>query len=454
MKIILGSINNNHLHDIMKETAHSTKEVWAAVAYAYKQELLFDWCRENSIPLTFYGRLDHRIAVDIDILEKFLKKKYGEQSECFLVEEHHAKVIWWKGLGVYIGSANLTDKAWNENIEAGCYFKNHEINKSMEADLNLLFARLCGERTELSQELLDDLKKEKAANPPTSNRDRIYRKYGKKSRGLKVAPSTRDKSNQKRSKKVERFLGEQRRVMDILIQIQRHFDEPSLYPQWVPSRTPKAWQVDQFLNWYYQDNKMMKKIENVEQLHNQNNSSKEDTLLEAVKHWRRLKKSPHDQEELLKKSMPYVHEKLSVKNIDRLSEGDLYNVLSMVNASRQYATRANKKTLGLHKSNANPEDRLRHLAKQIFHNTSKDGLDFKATLKYLIYGNADIEFLQRLWECCGDKQRYKIKFLGQNTLWEMAGWAMPEKYPPANDRVRKALRGLGYDISIYRRNLN
>ena len=50
---------------------------------------------------------------------------------CKLVPDSlHSKVIWWRGHGAYIGSANLTDRAWNSNIEAGVYFSESDLADS------------------------------------------------------------------------------------------------------------------------------------------------------------------------------------------------------------------------------------------------------------------------------------------------------------------------------------
>ncbi|MGY4803766.1 phospholipase D-like domain-containing protein [Teichococcus aerofrigidensis] len=77
---------------------------------------------------------------------------------CKLVQYHHAKVIWRRGVGVYIGSANLTDSAWHKNIEAGCFFEEDEITDEMAGELHTLFATLNQHATPLTQELVDEMR--------------------------------------------------------------------------------------------------------------------------------------------------------------------------------------------------------------------------------------------------------------------------------------------------------
>ena len=169
MKLIMGGINGHYLRNITKNSARATERVLAAVAYATDASLLFDWCLQHKIPLEFYGRLDDGVAVKVPILETFLNTK-SPDFVCRLVQHHHAKVIWWRGFGAYIGSANLTRSAWRKNVEAGCFFPEAEINDEMARDLRDLFDTLEKHATQLSEELLKEMEK-RAGELSTSARD-------------------------------------------------------------------------------------------------------------------------------------------------------------------------------------------------------------------------------------------------------------------------------------------
>ena len=158
MRLVMGGINGHYLRNITENYAHDTEEVLAAVAYATHASLLFDWCWKHQIPLKFYGRLDDTIPVTVHILKTFLSKR-SANFVCRLVQHHHAKVIWWRGVGAYIGSANLTDSAWHKNIEAGCFFPETEINDEMAHDLLGLFDTLEAHATPLTEELLHENEK-------------------------------------------------------------------------------------------------------------------------------------------------------------------------------------------------------------------------------------------------------------------------------------------------------
>ena len=162
MRLIMGGINGQYLRNITENCACDTEEVLAAVAYATDASLLFEWCWGHRIPLKFYGRLDDSVAVSVPILTSFLSRK-SPSYLCRLVQHHHAKVIWWRGVGAYIGSANLTSSAWHKNVEAGCFFPEAEITHEMGEDLFQLFKTLDAYSTPLTEELLQEMRQRSRA---------------------------------------------------------------------------------------------------------------------------------------------------------------------------------------------------------------------------------------------------------------------------------------------------
>ena len=89
----------------------------------------------------FYGRYDRSVPITTNILKTFLDSK-SPNYECKLVPDiFHAKIIWWKDFGIYIGSANLTEQGWYENIEAGIFIAHNEIvENDLEDELINFFA--------------------------------------------------------------------------------------------------------------------------------------------------------------------------------------------------------------------------------------------------------------------------------------------------------------------------
>ena len=152
MKFITN-VNGNYLREIHENIKpEMVEELRVAVAYGSDSPPVLEWAWKNDIPLRYWCRYDHTVPVSTAILKKFLERK-SFKYRCFLAPNFfHAKIIWFVGYGVYIGSHNLTDRAWNKNIEAGCFFTQSEIIRdSMDKELEDFFSYVNSKSTELNQ---------------------------------------------------------------------------------------------------------------------------------------------------------------------------------------------------------------------------------------------------------------------------------------------------------------
>lgn len=128
MKFVANGVNKFSLNDIVRNLPKdSITEILMAVAYVDNSSSLFDWCFQNRIRLTFFGRYDKSVPVVAAVLKTFIDKG-SEDYRCFLIKEYfHPKVYWFKGHGVYIGSSNISERSWFKNIEAGIFLTDDEI---------------------------------------------------------------------------------------------------------------------------------------------------------------------------------------------------------------------------------------------------------------------------------------------------------------------------------------
>ncbi len=124
MKIVLGRLNAVTLDELATEGCAICSRVDAAVAFADGSEhRLLDECKSTGKILKYIGRLD---GVRPDFLRELLAS--GSLAEARLVwKGFHAKVIWWRDFGAYVGSANLTARAWDTNVEAGIFVSEEEL---------------------------------------------------------------------------------------------------------------------------------------------------------------------------------------------------------------------------------------------------------------------------------------------------------------------------------------
>jgi hypothetical protein len=85
-------------------------------------------------------------------------------------------------------------------------------------------------------------------------------------------------------------------------------------------------------------------------------------------------------------------------------------------------------------------------AREVYYRSN--ALDWRPTklLYYLIYGGPADHTPLRLFECL--EFPYKIAGLDLSCLGELIGCALPDIFPPRNDRTNKALRALGWDVHV------
>jgi hypothetical protein len=446
MRLILGGVNGHYLRDIIEDASSKTEEVLAAVAYASDSALLFDWCWDNNISLKFYGRLDDGVAVTVPILHGFLKRK-SPNYVCRLVQHHHAKIIWWRGVGVYIGSANLSGSAWYKNVEAGCFFPEDEITDEMAEDVSAAFATLEMSSTPLTDELLKEMEKRAAIIGKTKpNADGFWASPSfKKWPGL-VHTGAKKATDKRR----QTFLEEWHSTLQELRNIGARVSLPENRPKWISESAPAGAQADQFLHAHYYQRTFDGRKAQYAKYFEDNKSRREDALNDAVAWWGRLIKAPNHEDEMLNKTAPFLREALSEGSLEQLDEETLCAICMGVHSIKDYARRVPNMAVSL------PENGTRYsipqkvsaLSNRMWHAKSADGKRITETLSVMLYGGTNEQLPERIWRAVVDPN-WKIEGLGISALGEIVGWALPDKFPPRNGRTSKALKSLGYDVTIH-----
>lgn len=151
MKFIANRINQNHLRDILPVLSGQVQvdNVLAAIAYggsaSDESRDLVGHALANNLRLDLWMRYDETVPVAIPFLKRLLKNISNNIFTQFVPDCFHAKVIWWKGYGAYIGSANHTDRGWLTNIEAGIFVGEDELLvNGMDVELDAFFDYLRG----------------------------------------------------------------------------------------------------------------------------------------------------------------------------------------------------------------------------------------------------------------------------------------------------------------------
>jgi hypothetical protein len=271
--------------------------------------------------------------VSVPILTSFLGKK-SPNLVCRLVEHHHAKVIWWRGAGAYLGSANLTDSAWHRNIEAGCFFPEEEINDEMADDLLELFATLEAHATPLTEELLQEM----------SRRATVLAAAKPDSRGFWANPSftkwpglvqTAQKSANDRKRQA--FLQEWHSTLQYLRDIAAKISLPENRPAWINTSTPAGAQADQFLHAHYYQRTFHGRKANYAELFENNRGRREQALAEAMEWWQKLPEAPSAEDEMLNSTAPSLRAALAEDRLGSLTYAEFQDICMGVHAIKDYA---------------------------------------------------------------------------------------------------------------------
>ena len=333
MQLILGGINGNYLRNITENAAFETQEVIAAVAYATEMSLLFDWCLHNDIPLNFYGRLDDGVAVNVSILSQFLSRQ-SAKFQCRLVQHHHAKVIWWRGYGLYIGSANLTQSAWYKNVEAGCFFLEAEITDEVAGDVLDLFATLDRHSTPLTEELIEVMRKRSkqiAAAQPSD--EEFWQSTSFKTWSGLVQTAKKKAQDLKR----QTFLEEWHSTLQQLRDIGKIVSMPENRPAWISGSAPSGAQADQFLHAHYYQRTFDGRKARYAEFFEENRGKRDVALAEAIAWWSKLRKSPEGEDVMLNTTAPSLQAALSSKNLPQMDYAKFRDVCFGVHAIKDYA---------------------------------------------------------------------------------------------------------------------
>lgn len=450
MKLILGGINGNYLREIVENAGEQTERVDAAVAYATDSTLLFDWCLSKRIPLRFWGRFDDGVPVSIPILRKFLQEG-SPIFECRLLRHLHAKVIWWRGYGVYIGSANLSGKAWYNNVEAGTFFLESEITGTEYApQVESLFKIANQHSTPLTRELVDSIERRQRALEQVERADAASAKsilsnpHVPNWSGLTITTDRKVLSLAK-----EEFLKEWNSTLEIMRQLARRLSLDENRPPWISASTPSGTQADQFLHAHYYQRTFDGPRAIYETQYESNRSRPDVATTEAIAWWRSQNEAPGTEDVMLNDWAVFLRDHLSESMLQSMTEQDLLGICSRVHAIRDHALRAPNRDLSLSGERSyTREEKLEALSQFLFNARTPSGKSVSQLLQYILYGGTKAELPERLWKATSDAD-LRIDHLGISALGEIIGWALPDDFPPRNGRSSKALRSLGYDVTVH-----
>jgi hypothetical protein len=209
-------------------------------------------------------------------------------------------------------------------------------------------------------------------------------------------------------------------------------------------------QADQFLHAYYQEHVIGDDRRSYfEQQFQQNRNDPATALNRAISWWRDQPKQPVEEAKMLLEWAPFLRQVLSPDRTLNLSEDEFEAVCLRVWSIRDHARRVPNETVNLPPGRPyDGETKTKVLAKFLFSRRAQNGSNILEVINYVLYGGADDLLSTRLWEATSDGP-WRIEHFGISALGELVGWTLPDRFPPRNNRTSKALRSLGYPVTVH-----
>jgi hypothetical protein len=444
MHLVAGSAPNGLLSLTNVHTPNCT-EVRAAVAYSDGRQMdLLERCLEFSKPLTFYGRYDATGATSPKVVKWFLDRK-SLSLKCKLVPGGlHAKVIWWVGVGAYIGSANLSHRAWFTNIEAGTFLTEKELEENdMLEDLATFF-----EQVEERAQTVDDtlyrhlLALAKLAALYDKALIELQQKFEVKrlfpeAPGLTVVTDSR-------SRAFQQFQKQWRQTLQVLRDIGALASSEEYRPAWLPADVSAGAQADQFIHaYYYRFIKAGRDSRRIGQSYEANRANPDAALREALAWWKAADFDYSGEQQTLLVEAKKLQRLLARDHISRLSKDEFVEALSQVHSIIDYASKQGNVELGLENKPQSIDVKVARYTELMWDWRSATGQSTLEMLQHVLWGPGEPE--QRIWAALKTPQ-WRIRQIGLSTLAETLGWARPDEFPPRNDRTVGGLRALGHAV--------
>lgn len=429
-------------------------EVRAAIPYAQhgvNDILLFDDCVRRDKKLTFYGRVDGSCPIDLKVLAWFVKWQLRSINVVCRLVPHwlHAKVIWWVGQGAYIGSANLTDRAWFKNFEAGVYITEEELEQfGMTLELESFFNGLEDNSFPLDKEEYDrQVAHEKRREDLMRQLRRLDQDYEDQHWKLKDQTSLISVDARKADeRRISAFRAEWAESLQLIRSVGARASLDENRPDWIDPDVPQGVQGDQFLHAYYYQI-VRPHLEKDAYLRDfAKNKGNPDAALRAALAWWKSGDYRHgDEEHAVYQRAPLLAKLFAKGRIASLTSDEWVQGLTNIYAFGDHASKIENDYLGLGISPGSDAKGVA-LAKILDGQHSTTGrFTCREVFDFVIWGPGDVA--ERIWKASHHPD-YKLKHIGANIFGEIVGWARPTEYPPRNSRTSKALRALGNTIQV------
>ena len=449
MELIANGINKRYLSSYLPKIEDEVDGVLAAIAYGDDTDTLLKNCIDNKYRLDIWMRYDHTVPVQPRLLTQLLKNIKNNIFCQLIPDVLHAKIIWWQGYGAYIGSANLSNRAWWTNIETGMFFTEEDlVSNNMVVQLESYFDELkeLEASIPLSQGIIDEqvtlLKDRKKAG---------FDQFDDKTRKGRKVPEFNGVSDYTKTntvdKRKENFRKEWQSAISKINNIASQIND--FRPDWVSEDIPAYWQVDQFLHaYYYNEVKQKNGTYPYEEFHSMHEKDPNAALMNALSWWKKRPTAPSHEDDTFYSTAPKLRKLLAKGRILNLSVDEVEEICWCTHATKDHVIKMSTATLGRPEvKTLSRDERVPLYARWLMNQRNKKGQDIRQILFNILYVGKPNNIWERIYAASKTDELW-IPHYGINSIAEVVGWAQPETTPPRNGRTNKSLRALGFPVKI------
>lgn len=334
--------------------------------------------------LRFYGRYDTSLPVALPVVEWFLDNNWRKTVTGSLVPDfYHPKVIWWKGRGAYIGSANLSHRAWHQNIEIGTFIDEVDLQASgMLEDLELIFNEIAARAYPIDSDLRNKMKA--LAGAIKKNRD-AQSEFENEFEKHRWKPKGKPFESGKNSDQDKRLISLQRKRASAIVCMRRLGTLlEANRPFWMPASTPLVLQVDQFLYAYGEQFPPNKRRAPTEVMA-ANGIRHEAALAEAVAWW----VAGNYRYQKLQRQVDQIYQLVSTTfarhRVANLTKAEFIAAFTEIHAVGERARNRSNEDLGFKGLKPKQPERLTRHAELIWNTRSEGGKSVLQLLEFVLW---------------------------------------------------------------------
>jgi hypothetical protein len=455
MHLVGNALNGYYLPNLLElADSEALESIILAVAYVTELDDVFDLAKRRSVPLSLYCLADGQGFPKASVIKRFVSGAPPSWQAYLTRAFYHPKILWFRGVGAYIGSANLTDRArWN-NLECGVWFDQAELDSEGWSDqLGSMVEVIRGRSVAATAEHVDILialsRKRSRLNKAQAD---FNKEVEEELRNVPGGESPEDPTAGRRGGGAARakFVQQWQQSLTILRKFAEKVGQSPL-PTWIDPAAEPAILQDQATEWWYHHNVRTtgRSEAAIGELHDANKRDPDAVLTRLLDDWSRFDGGEKWQF-FANTTPPELRALLSRESLQDLTVEKLSRITLLAHAPKTHARQMKNANLGLPATyQTDEEGRCELFARYLLQQETPAGKRVGEVLQYVIWGDsAEPDVAERIWFASNDP-KWRLKHLGQNILGELVGYARPKDYPPRNGRVAKTLTALGYEGIIH-----